>query len=210
MKYFVSDLHYGHRNVINYCNRPFKDIEEMHEYMTKTWNETVKPEDSVYCLGDFSLNPKWSASVTPHLNGIKFLVPGNHDACYPFEGRTKHLKMIERYTKDGWNYLGKEHLLKLSNGMNVLLSHLPYQNDAGNEYDNRYMNYKPIDKGMFLLCGHLHGRFIKYARMIDVGIDAHNMKLVSEDKIINIINDPRDFIPSHLTEFYNERNKDSK
>ncbi len=57
-------------------------------------------------------------------------------------------------------------------------------------------------------CGYEHGRFIKNGRVIDVGIDAHDLKLVSEDRIIEIINDPRDFIESSLTEFYKTRKDD--
>lgn len=200
MIYFTSDLHFGHRNVMNYCNRPFSSLEEMHQYIIETWNNTVTSEDTVYMLGDFSLNPKWSDQIVPLLNGTKILIPGNHDACFPWREGQKH---TTRYYKAGWKEIHKELIITLSNGQSVLLSHLPYPTSV--VYDDRYMSYRPDDVGLVLVHGHLHGKYIKYKNMIDVGMDAHEMKMVSEDKLIELINDPREFIPSSITEFYKTR-----
>jgi calcineurin-like phosphoesterase family protein len=98
--------------------------------------------------------------------------------------------------------------MTLKDGTHVRLSHLPYVHNI--EYDTRYSDYKPHDNGEILLHGHLHGRYIKNGRQIDVSWDAHNEKILSEDDVIAIINDPREFIPSHLTEFYANRPKDSR
>ena len=61
MRWFTSDWHFGHRNVIDYCNRPFSSVEEMNDKLVELWNNTIKPEDEVWFLGDFSMNPKWSS-----------------------------------------------------------------------------------------------------------------------------------------------------
>lgn len=200
--WFTSDLHFSHRNVINYCNRPFKDIDEMNVALIKLWNDTVKKQDTVYVLGDFSLNPKWSTVLLPQLNGTKILVAGNHDGCHV--SNKKCVKMKERYLTDGWLEVHPHYKhFQLKNGQNVLLSHLPYDND----YDDRYKQYKFPYKGLVLLHGHLHGRYKKNGKQIDVSYDAHQA-IISEDTVIELIEDKRDFIASHLTEFYKERAKD--
>lgn len=58
MKYYISDLHFGHKNVIKYCNRPFKNTDEMREGLISRWNSKVKPSDTVYILGDMFYGAK--------------------------------------------------------------------------------------------------------------------------------------------------------
>ncbi len=80
MLYFISDTHFNHKNIIKYCNRPFEDIEEMNDYIIKQWNKMVKIEDIVYHLGDLVLGNSIEAEkVLIQLNGIKYLIKGNHD-----------------------------------------------------------------------------------------------------------------------------------
>jgi len=212
-RFFTSDLHFGHKNVIPYCNRPYKDVEEMHKAIIKMWNKTVRKKDTVYVLGDFSLNPKWSKEIIPLLNGNKILISGNHDATFLFPAKEntksaiegaerRHKKMCERYIQDGWKSIHQILSLSLKSGHNVLLSHLPFAPKDKEEFDTKYLDLRPKDEGQLLLCGHLHGIFIKYNNMIDVGIDAHEMKLISEDDVIKLINDERNYIPSKLTEYY--------
>jgi calcineurin-like phosphoesterase family protein len=199
--FFTSDLHFSHKNVINYCKRPFKDIFEMNEAIIKEWNKTVKEQDTVWILGDFSLNPNVAFRVLSRLNGTKYLVAGNHDGC--FVANKKSAKFITKYLENGFCHVC-DHLdwITLKDGTKVLLSHLPY---IHNKYDDRYKDYKPHDNGEILLHGHLHGRYIKYFNQIDVSWDAHNGKIISEDEVIAIIKDRRIYIPSHLTEFYQNR-----
>ncbi len=78
---FTSDNHFGHHNIIGYCNRPFKDVAEMNAVMIERWNATVSPEDVVYHLGDFSLcSFALSKYILGSLNGTKILIRGNHDS----------------------------------------------------------------------------------------------------------------------------------
>jgi calcineurin-like phosphoesterase family protein len=78
-KIFVtSDTHFGHARIIELCNRPFSSVEEMDRTLIQNWNRVVGKHDFVYHLGDFQ-NGKVTDQYFNQLNGIKFLVPGNHD-----------------------------------------------------------------------------------------------------------------------------------
>lgn len=73
----ISDTHFGHENIINYCNRPFKNLHEMHDYMITKWNSVVKDGDKVYHLGDVYFSEK--GRILDKLKGKKRLILGNHD-----------------------------------------------------------------------------------------------------------------------------------
>lgn len=54
--------------------------DDMDEAMVQAWNDTVRPEDEIYHLGDFSLCRKdRGIFILSQLNGKKFLARGNHD-----------------------------------------------------------------------------------------------------------------------------------
>lgn len=80
--FFTSDLHFGHRNVINFCDRPFSNEKEMGESLINNWNETVSENDVVFVLGDvFWFNDSRSIKkCLDKLNGKDiYIIPGNHD-----------------------------------------------------------------------------------------------------------------------------------
>ena len=54
MIYLSGDLHFNHSNIIKYCNRPFKNVEEMNRVIIDNWNALIKFDDTVYHLGDFA------------------------------------------------------------------------------------------------------------------------------------------------------------
>ena len=79
--YFTSDLHFGHRNVIRFCNRPFENEKEMGEKLIEAWNSTVTNDDIVFVLGDtFWFNDSRSIKkILSRLNGEQiYILPGNH------------------------------------------------------------------------------------------------------------------------------------
>lgn len=81
MKYwFTSDLHLGHANIIGYCDRPFKNVNDMDKKLIANWNARVKPEDTIFHLGDFCYRDSTKFSEYYNaLNGNKIFIKGNHD-----------------------------------------------------------------------------------------------------------------------------------
>ena len=55
MIYFTSDLHFWHKNVIRYTDRPFSSVNEMNKKLIENWNHTVHANDEVYILGDVTM-----------------------------------------------------------------------------------------------------------------------------------------------------------
>ena len=200
MIYFTSDPHYWHANIIKFCNRPFASVEEMNEAMIRNWNEVVTPEDTVYCLGDFSMAFRPIEAYTPRLNGIKYLVPGNHDFCHSYHKKSRNAdnrKMwIEKYEANGWKVLPEQTTLDIPGVATVNMCHHPYRlvNAAGetynDEYDDKYEKWRPKDDGKWLLCGHIHEKWKVVGRMINVGVDQWDFKPVSIEEIKKIICTP--------------------
>jgi len=78
MKYFVtSDLHLNHDNILDYCNRPFSDIDEMNSTLIDNWNRVVNYDDTIFHIGDFSFGN--SQHYINMLNGNIIFIKGNHD-----------------------------------------------------------------------------------------------------------------------------------
>ncbi len=100
--FLVSDTHFGHLGVCKFTRndgvtklRPWDNPEEMDEEMVKRWNETVKPTDKVYHLGDVVINRK-ALGIMRRLNGDKVLIRGNHDIFRDEEYR-EHFRELRAY-----------------------------------------------------------------------------------------------------------------
>jgi calcineurin-like phosphoesterase family protein len=98
-RYITSDLHLGHENIIEYCDRPFDTIEEMNHELMRNWNHDISDNDVVFFLGDlgaFADEDQLSAWLN-ELNGRIVFIEGNHD--YP--GRyTSDLNTHQYYILD--------------------------------------------------------------------------------------------------------------
>lgn len=80
LKYYISDLHFGHKKCIEFDSRPFASVEEMNETLITKWNNKVKDNDEVYILGDFCYRSERDVTYyLKRLNGRKHLIVGNHD-----------------------------------------------------------------------------------------------------------------------------------
>jgi calcineurin-like phosphoesterase family protein len=178
--FFTSDHHFGHFNVIKYCNRPFESVQQMDELMILAWNETVLPDDEVYYLGDFAMKSFLVPKILPRLHGRKYLIMGNHDRC--FKGNSDRWKSF--YTDAGFESLDREQQIEIAN-QSVRLNHFPYRNP--HDPDQRYFDHRPQDDGGWLLHGHVHHRWKIKGKQINVSVDVWDFKPIPLAQIENII-----------------------
>lgn len=73
---YCSDPHFGHRNMA--IKRGFKDEHEHDEYIIQQWNKVVSKKDTVWILGDITME-KSNYEILNKLNGVKKVILGNHD-----------------------------------------------------------------------------------------------------------------------------------
>lgn len=80
MVYFIADTHFGHSKIIEYEHRPFCSVLEMDRSIIKLWNQSVKPNDIIFILGDLTFhNFEDTKNIVSKLHGKKILIRGNHD-----------------------------------------------------------------------------------------------------------------------------------
>ena len=81
MNYYISDLHFGHLNVLMFDNRPWQSLKDMEDCIVSNWNSVVTENDDVYILGDVAMTIKFSEikTILQRLNGRLHLIRGNHD-----------------------------------------------------------------------------------------------------------------------------------
>lgn len=77
--FLTSDFHHNHANIIKYCSRPFKNVEEMNESLISKWNQKVPQGSTVIHFGDFSFSQEDFKKIPQRLNGNIIWVKGNHD-----------------------------------------------------------------------------------------------------------------------------------
>ncbi len=185
-RWWTSDQHFGHENIIRYCARPFANSDEMSEAMVERWNDVVADSDEVWMLGDLVMNqlPKRLKDHVARLKGHKILVPGNHDACW--QHHRKGPKQKEVYYRLGGiaEILDDPAPVSLAD-VDVLVNHFPYRNDS--HHDQRYQQYRPEDTGGWLLHGHIHEKWRQNDRQINVGVDAWDFAPVDDDTLADLI-----------------------
>lgn len=159
--YFISDMHFGHRNIIKYENRPFKNIKEMDASIIENWNSVVKKDDKVFVLGDISFyNKEKTAEIIYSLNGYKILILGNHD-----NERSLHW----------WKSVGFDEVINypiIYDGF-YMLSHEPM-------YLNENMPYMNIH-------GHIHNLKYESKQFFNVSVECIDYTPISFEKIKEIV-----------------------
>lgn len=168
MRYFISDTHFGHTNIIRYENRPFGDAVMMDEVMIARWNETVKFDDTVYFLGDFAFGSlEYCHSMFTQLWGNKVAIRGNHDGS------------VSKLHNIGFPVVLESAMIKIDR-YDVMLTHHPVPN-----------------KDVYNLHGHVHSKapfeFIEKEEGLSVGyccnisVEVTDYRPVSEKQILGLI-----------------------
>lgn len=169
MNYFIGDMHFGHSNIIRLNNRPFSSVEEMDETIISNWNSRVRPEDTVYILGDFSYrsvgNP---CDILDKLKGRKVLIEGNHD----FKN-LKNFEFRKRFVEV------KSIMSIVENSERIILCHYPML-----EWDGYF-------RGSWHIHGHIHnnvsnkcfGYLLNEPNALNAGVDVTNFMPVTFNEL---------------------------
>lgn len=183
--WFTADLHFGHGNIIRYCDRPFVDADAMNRALVDNWNAVVAEDDTVWVIGDFALGKiADTLPIATELNGHKILLAGNHDRCWSGHGHRAE-RWTERYLDAGFAEVFQDTATVGIGGRSVLACHFPYRGDS-HDHD-RFTQHRPEDQGAWLLHGHVHERWAQQGRMINVGVDVSGFRPISEASIATLI-----------------------
>lgn len=167
--FLTGDQHFGHANIIGFCQRPFKHVDEMDEAMIAAWNSVVGSDDTVYHIGDFCLgNALMAGSYFSRLNGNIHVVPGTHDSRWWGTG------------------------LRSASGYNVVLLDQIYvfkvifQHVVLCHYSMRTWPFS--HNGSIHFYGHSHGRIRGHGLSADVGVDAVGFAPIQLEEAIKKVN----------------------
>ena len=173
MIYFTSDLHLGHKNIVDLCKRPFANVDAMDAVLIDNWNRKVKKNDIVYLTGDVVWDKKKVASYMEQLSGKKILVAGNHDSTWIKREECK------KYFEEIVLYL-EVHL----NGHPITMCHYPMLEwKSSREESKRKLGY--------LIHGHIHNRIADEYRQLflqfnalNAGVDVNDFAPVTFDELV--------------------------
>jgi calcineurin-like phosphoesterase family protein len=170
--FFTSDEHFGHRNILKFCDRPFTDLQDMQEKLIENHNKVVNKGDLVYHLGDMfwkTLTLKEALNIRYRLNGNHYYIMGNHDEMF------KHQPLVESFVwvKDAAN-----------------IHPIGYPNIYLHHYACRVWNGS--HRNSWHLYGHSHsalpeanptGTMDESPLCFDVGVDAQNYTPISLEDV---------------------------
>ncbi len=180
MEYFSSDWHLGHKNILQYDNRPFKTIEEHDAKILENYNSVVGENDTFYFLGDFALGHfKNAENILRQMNGKKFFILGNHDE-----------KPMQRMYRNYGTVLGNLYEIE-PHEQKIVICHYSMRVWRGNH------------KGNWHLFGHSHGSLdhLPNGKSFDVAINKSNYFPLSFDTVKQRMDDLEVVALDHHTRF---------
>jgi len=196
-KHFItSDWHIGHTNILNFCKRPFKDMDHMHRVLINNYNNTVPKDGICYFGGDMGMcDMELLNGIISQLNGTKILILGNHD------------KNMNAMYRAGFDLVMYGAVFFLANEQ-VTFTHCPlkdtYREDTSKmkgetKFPNWFGESRPKFQrfiipnwNQFHLHGHIHSPNQGQSnpiegKQIDIGVDANKFYPVSFGKLESII-----------------------
>lgn len=162
--FYTSDEHYGHTNIIKYCNRPYKSVDEMNDDMIRRFNEKVPSTGFTIHAGDFYLGynkRRVQDTIISRLNGQHFFLMGSHDKW--MDNRNSH--EIVEFRIDG---------------QPIVVCHYAMRVWPASHYNSWH------------LYGHSHGNLPSEGKSHDIGVDNTGFYPLSHEDIINIMKDKPD------------------
>lgn len=170
--WFTSDTHFGHENIIKFCQRPFANTVEMDAELIRRWNETVPPEGIVFHLGDFCHGgPAAWNRILKQLNGKKYLILGNHD----FKNiKNRSILRFESVTQQMVILVGEQ---------SIILNHNPFL-CYGGSYRDVWQLFGHVHSGPFSHTGlDLPRLKMLFPLQYDVGVDNNDFRPVSFEEV---------------------------
>lgn len=180
--FIIADTHFAHVNVMEYePERKTVLGDHPDQRMMELWNETVAPTDTVFHLGDFAFKSEAVRIWAGKLNGIKYLLRGNHDKApqtyldHGFSG------VIDFPCKGEPAY----HITQVD-GIRILFSHYPIVSDGYDDTRWRYLS-KVFDREQchINIHGHVHSMKLNEKFCINASVEAIGYRPVRLQEILN-------------------------
>ena len=187
-QFLTSDWHLFHDKILDFCDRPFKDIDHMHRVLINNYNSTVPKDGVCYFGGDMGMSSFDNMkNIISKLNGTKVLILGNHD------------KNVNAAYRMGFDVVVYGAIFWIAN-QQVTFTHCPlkdtYREDTSKmksevhfpnwhgESRKKFQRYIIPNWGQFHLHGHGHSpnkgqSEVKLGRQWDIGVDGNNYYPVS-------------------------------
>lgn len=189
MRYWTADWHLNSEIVCETSHRPWKTAEEMNDALILNFRKQLSDYDNIIHVGDLIQSGKdrgtkmvgneltykdvidvLNSQMTEVRSNQLFCIQGNHDSSndVPFVCRSMKAKV--------GNYA-------------VTVGHYPTWNERAEGTFESGRPYKPA----IHICGHVHEHFKaaydkkNYVLNINVGIDAHNYRLLSDADLVELI-----------------------
>ena len=168
--YYTADTHFGHKNIMKYCHRPFKDIEEMNQKLIDNINSICTTRDTLYHLGDLCFvgtitNQAGNSIHQPDyyfslISPKVIIIRGNHDS-----EKTTNSIIYDMTIKERGEYI--------------------------------YCQHEPYPKLNINLCGHVHDMWkvvkMGHKYVVNVGVDVWDYKPITIEQIFGAIEEHRHY-----------------